>query len=65
MWLWGCDVQMERPAPEEVGAIAAEVAMNPELLQVVQLYMELEQTDRSMVMMLLENLHLKTKKGWK
>ena len=63
MWLWGCDVPMERPAPEDVGAIAADVALNPELLKLVQMYTELEEADKGMVMMLLENLHHKTKKG--
>lgn len=62
MWLWGCDVPMERPAPEDVGAIAADVVLNPELLQLVKMYTELEEADKGMVMMLVENLHQKTKK---
>ena len=62
MWLWGCDVPMERPAPEDVGAIAAEVVLNPDVLRLVQLYTELEESDKGMVMMLVENLHQKTKK---
>lgn len=62
-WLLGYDVPMERPEPEEAGAIAAEVALDPELLRAVQLYMELERTDKDMVMMLLENLHQKQKKA--
>jgi transcriptional regulator with XRE-family HTH domain len=62
MWLWGCDVPMERPAPEELGAIAADVLLNPDLLRLVQLYTGLGDEDKSMVMMLVENLHHKTKK---
>jgi transcriptional regulator with XRE-family HTH domain len=63
MWLWGCDVPMERPAPEELGEIAADVLLNPDLLRWVQLYKGLEETDREMVLMLVENLHQKTKKA--
>ena len=62
MWLWGCDVPMERPAPEEVGSLAADVILNPELLRLVQKYMELEEADKEMVTMLVENLHQKTKR---
>ena len=50
-------------SPEELGALAAEVLLNPALLRLVQLYTELEATDREMVSMLVENLHQKTKKG--
>lgn len=63
MWLWGCDVPMERPAPEELGALAADVLLNPDLLRLVQLYTELEEADKEMILMLAENLHQKTKKG--
>ena len=63
MWLWGCDVPMERPAPEDVGAVAAEVVLNQELMELVQLYKDLEEQDKEMVMMLVKNLHNKTKKG--
>jgi transcriptional regulator with XRE-family HTH domain len=59
MWLWGCDVPMERPAPEEMGEIAADVLLNPDLLRLVQLYKNLEETDKEMVLMLVENLHKK------
>lgn len=62
MWLWGCDVPMERPAPEELGELAADVLLNPDLMRLAQIYMELEQTDKDMLLMLAENLHQKTKK---
>lgn len=61
-WLLGYDVPMEKPAPEELGTLAAEVLLNPDLLRLVQLYTELEESDKGMVMMLVENLHRKTKK---
>ena len=63
MWLWGCDVPMERPVPEELGALAAEVLLDPALLKLVQQYMELEEADKEMVSMLVDNMHQKTKKG--
>lgn len=63
MWLWGCDVPMERPAPEELGELAAEVLLNPDLLRLVQFYMGLEESDKKIVLMLAENMHQKTKKG--
>ncbi len=62
MWLWGCDVPMERPAPEEVGALAADVLLNPDMLRLVQIYSELEESDKNMLLMLAENMHNKTKK---
>lgn len=62
MWLWGCDVPMERPAPEELGELAAEVLLNPDLLRLVQFYMGLEESDKKIVLMLAENMHQKTKK---
>jgi transcriptional regulator with XRE-family HTH domain len=62
MWLWGCDVPMERPAPEEVGSFAADVLLNPDMLRLVQIYSELEEADKNMLLMLAENMHNKTKK---
>lgn len=62
-WLLGYDVPMERPAPEELGELAADVLLNPDLLMLVQRYKDLGETDKEMVMMLVENLHDKTKKG--
>lgn len=62
MWLWGCDIPMERPAPEEVGALAADVLLNPDMLRLVQIYSELEEADKNMLLMLAENMHNKTKK---
>ena len=62
MWLWGCDVPMERPVPEEVGTVAADVLLNPDLMRLAQIYMDLEQTDKDMLLMLAENMHQKTKK---
>lgn len=63
MWLWGCDVPMERPAPEELGELAADVLLNPKLLRLVQIYTELEEADQDMLSMLAENMHQKTKKS--
>ena len=62
MWLWGCDVPMERPAPEELGELAADVLLNPDLLRLVRTFKDLPQSDKDMVLMLIENLHQKTKK---
>lgn len=62
MWLWGCDVPMERPAPEELGTLAADVLINPDMLRLVQIYSELEEADKAMLLMLAENMHNKTKK---
>lgn len=62
MWLWGYDVPMERPAPEELGELAADVLLNPDMLRLVQLYKDLGEADKEMVLMLVENLHQKTKK---
>lgn len=62
MWLWGCDVPMERPAPEELGTLAADVLLNPDMLRLVQIYSALEEADKTMLLMLAENMHNKTKK---
>ena len=48
--------------PEELGALAADVLLNPDLLRLVQIYTDLEQTDKDMLLMLAENMHQKTKK---
>ena len=61
-WLMGYDVPMDRTPPEELGTLAADVILNPELLRLVKMYTELEEADKGMVMMLVENLHQKTKK---
>lgn len=62
MWLWGCDVPMERPAPEELGTLAADVLFKPDVLRLVEIYSELEESDKNMLLMLAENMHNKTKK---
>ena len=62
MWLWGCDVPMERPAPEEIGALAADVLLNPDMMRLVQIYSELDEADKTMLLMLAENMYQKTKK---
>ncbi len=62
MWLWGCDVPMERPAPEETGALLADVFRSPDMMRLAQLYLDLDEADKDMVLMLVENLHRKTKK---
>ena len=61
-WLMGYDVPMKSQNPEELGTLAADVLLNPDLLRLVQLYTELEEADKGMVMMLVENLHQKTTK---
>lgn len=49
--------------PEELGALAADVLLNPDLMRLAQIYMELEQADKDMLLMLAENMYQKTKKG--
>lgn len=49
-------------SPEELGTLAADVMLNPDLARLAQLYMDLEEADKNMVLMLVENLHQKTKK---
>ena len=48
--------------PEDAGAIAADVAMNPDLLRLAQIYSELDKADKDMLLMLAENMHQKIKK---
>lgn len=62
MWLWGCEVPMERPAPEETGALLADVFQSPKMMRLVQIGFELEESDLDMLLMLAENMHQKTKK---
>lgn len=62
MWLWGCDVPMERPAPEELGSLVYDVLLDPNMSRLVQIYSELEEADKNMLLMLAENMHNKTKK---
>ena len=50
-------------SPEELGALAADVLLNPELLRLVQIYSGLDDADKNMLLMLAENMHQKTKKG--
>ena len=61
MWLWGCDVPMERPVPEETGELLADVLLNPVMMRLVQIYSELDEADKNMLLMLAENMHKKTK----
>lgn len=49
-------------SPEELGSLAADVLLNPDLMRLAQIYMDLEQADKDMLLMLAENMHLKTKK---
>ena len=62
MWLWGCDVPMERPTLEEIGTLAADLTYNPDMVRLVQIYSELEEADKNMLLMLAENMHQKVKK---
>lgn len=61
-WLLGYDVPMERQDPAELGTLAADVLLNPDMLRLVQIYSELEEADKNMLLMLAENMHKKTKK---
>lgn len=61
-WLLGYDVPMERQDPVELGSLAADVLLNPDMLRLVQIYSELEEADKNMLLMLAENMHNKTKK---
>lgn len=61
-WLLGYDVPMERQDPAELGALAADILLNPDMLRLVQIYSELAETDKNMLLMLAENMHNKTKK---
>lgn len=49
-------------SPEELGEVAAEVLMDPETLTLVQNYLSLSETDKSMVRSLVDSLATKTKK---
>ena len=51
-------------SPEELGELAADVLLDPELLRLVQIYKGLEGSDKEMVIMLAEKLHQKAKKDW-
>ena len=61
-WLLGYDVPMERQDPAELGSLAADVLLNPDMLRMVQIYSELEEADKNMLLMLAENMYNKTKK---
>ena len=61
-WLLGYDVPLERQDPAELGTLAADVLLNPDMLRLVQIYSELEEADKNMLLMLAENMHNKTKK---
>ena len=49
-------------SPEELGSLAADVILNPDMLRLVKIYTELEEADKNMLLMLAENMHQKTKK---
>lgn len=61
-WLIGYDVPMERQDPAELGTLAADVLLNPDMMRLVQIYSELEEADKNMLLMLAENMYNKTKK---
>lgn len=58
-WLLGYDVPMERPAPETVGEMVAEVLLKPDIMRLVQIYTELDEADQNMLLMLAENMYKK------
>lgn len=49
-------------SPEELGSLAADVLLNPDMLRLVQIYSKLEEADKDMLLMLAENMYNKTKK---
>lgn len=49
-------------APEDFGALAAQVLMDPAVLDMVQKFMELGESDKFMVRTLVDGLHAKIKK---
>ena len=49
-------------SPEELGSLAADVLLNPDMMRLVQIYSELDESDKNMLLMLAENMHQKTKK---
>lgn len=53
---------IEEPEPEEVGAMAADLLMDPELVALARDFMILDAADRATVMTLVSSLAAKTKK---
>jgi transcriptional regulator with XRE-family HTH domain len=53
---------VDDPEPEEVGAFAAEILLQPDLYNFVQDFLSLDATDRAMVTTLVASLAAKTKK---
>lgn len=47
--------------PEETGELLADVLLNPDMMRLVQIYSELDEADKNMLLMLAENMHKKTK----
>ena len=52
-----------KPEPEYMGALLADVLLQPDVRHLVQMYGELEEADKQMLLMLAENMYQKTKKG--
>lgn len=53
---------LENTQPEDIGALAARVLMDPAVLDMVQKFMELGESDKFMVTTLVDGLHAKIKK---
>lgn len=56
-------IEEKKQPPEKVGSVLADVMMQPDLLHLVQLYAELDDADKKMLIMLAENMYQKQKKG--
>ena len=61
-WLMGYDVPMARTTPTERAHIMADVIQQPDLMRLVQIYSNLDEVDKNMLLALAENMHQKAKK---
>lgn len=69
-WLLGYDVPMERhdeaetiARVEKIGDTLGVLVNNPKFMKAANLFLELDETDQDMILMLIDNLHQKTKKA--
>ena len=49
-------------SPEELGVLAADVLLNQDAMRLVQIFSDLGEADKNMLLMLAENMHQKIKK---
>lgn len=59
MWLMGFDVPMRQNDYENTGSMFADIAMNPELLEIVTKLTKLKDSDRDIVINLINSLYEK------